>query len=116
MTAEQALAHPTWDMGPLVTINSATLMNKGLEVIEAHLLFDVEFSDITVGVHPQSTAPSMVEFVAGSPIAHVSPPDRRLPPALRRAWPRRVAAAAPPPAERLARFYPSGSPSLTMAL
>ena len=95
VTAEQALAHPTWDMGPLVTINSATLMNKGLEVIEAHLLFDVEFSEISVVVHPQSIVHSMVEFVDGSTIAQVSPPDMRLPIALGLDWPHRVAGAAP---------------------
>ena len=93
MTAEQALAHPTWDMGPLVTINSATLMNKGLEVIEAHLLFDVEFSDISVVVHPQSIVHSMVEFVDGSTIAQVSPPDMRLPIAL--VWIGRTGVACP---------------------
>jgi 1-deoxy-D-xylulose-5-phosphate reductoisomerase len=95
VTVEQALAHPTWDMGPLVTINSATLMNKGLEVIEAHLLFDVEFSDISVVVHPQSIVHSMVEFVDGSTIAQVSPPDMRLPIALGLDWPHRVAGATP---------------------
>jgi len=78
-----------------VTINSATLMNKGLEVIEAHLLFDVEFSDISVVVHPQSIVHSMVEFVDGSTIAQVSPPDMRLPIALGLDWPHRVAGAAP---------------------
>lgn len=74
-----ALAHPTWKMGPLVTINSATLVNKGLEVIEAHLLFDIAFSAIEVTVHPQSVVHSMVEFVDGSTIAQASPPDMRIP-------------------------------------
>jgi len=92
---EQALAHPTWSMGPLVTTNSATLVNKGLEVIEAHLLFDIGFDRIDVVVHPQSVVHSMVEFVDGSTLAQVSPPDMRLPIALGLAWPDRVADAAP---------------------
>jgi 1-deoxy-D-xylulose-5-phosphate reductoisomerase len=95
VTVEQALAHPTWSMGPLVTINSATLMNKGLEVIEAHLLFDVPFDAIDVVVHPQSVVHSMVEFVDGSTIAQASPPDMRIPIAWGMSWPDRVADAAP---------------------
>jgi 1-deoxy-D-xylulose-5-phosphate reductoisomerase len=95
VTVDQALAHPTWDMGPLVTINSATLVNKGLEVIEAHLLFDVPFDRIDVVVHPQSVVHSMVEFVDGSTIAQASPPDMRIPIAMGLAWPARVAEAAP---------------------
>jgi 1-deoxy-D-xylulose-5-phosphate reductoisomerase len=95
VTPEQALRHPTWDMGPVVTINSATLMNKGLEVIEAHLLFDLPFDRIDVVVHPQSIVHSMVEFVDGSTMAQVSPPDMRLPIALGLAWPERLADAAP---------------------
>jgi 1-deoxy-D-xylulose-5-phosphate reductoisomerase len=95
VTPSQALAHPTWDMGPLVTINSATLMNKGLEVIEAHLLFDFSFTEISVVVHPQSIVHSMVEYVDGSTIAQVSPPDMRLPIALGLDWPRRIVDAAP---------------------
>ncbi|HEX2312670.1 MAG TPA: 1-deoxy-D-xylulose-5-phosphate reductoisomerase [Thermomonospora sp.] len=95
VTPEQALAHPTWDMGPVVTINSATLVNKGLEVIEAHLLFDLPFDRIGVMVHPQSVIHSMVEFVDGSTIAQASPPDMRLPIALSLAWPDRLAEAAP---------------------
>jgi 1-deoxy-D-xylulose-5-phosphate reductoisomerase len=95
VTVEQALAHPTWDMGPLVTINSATLMNKGLEVIEAHLLFDVPFEAIDVVVHPQSIVHSMVEFVDGSTIAQASPPDMRIPIAWGMSWPDRVPDAAP---------------------
>jgi 1-deoxy-D-xylulose-5-phosphate reductoisomerase len=79
VSVEQALAHPTWKMGPLVTVNSATLVNKGLEVIEAHLLFDVPFADIEVTVHPQSIVHSMVEFFDGSTIAQASPPDMRIP-------------------------------------
>ncbi|MGM0385814.1 MAG: 1-deoxy-D-xylulose-5-phosphate reductoisomerase [Actinomycetota bacterium] len=89
VTAEQALRHPTWSMGPVVTINSSTLVNKGLELIEAHLLFDVEPDDITVTVHPQSIVHSMVEFVDGSTIAQASPPDMRLPIALGLTWPDR---------------------------
>ena len=95
VTLEQALAHPTWDMGPVVTINSATLMNKGLELIEAHLLFGVPLDAIEVVVHPQSIVHSMVEYVDGSTIAQASPPDMRLPIALGMAWPDRVPDAAP---------------------
>ena len=90
----QALAHPTWDMGKVVTTNSATLVNKGLEVIEAHLLFDVPYACIDVVVHPQSHVHSMVEFVDGSTLAQASPPDMRLPIALGLAWPDRVPYAA----------------------
>lgn len=86
----EALAHPTWDMGLVVTTNSSTLVNKGLEVIEAHLLFDVPFDDIEVTVHPQSIVHSMVEFVDGSTIAQASPPDMRLPISLGLDWPHRV--------------------------
>ena len=95
VTPQQALAHPTWSMGPVVTINSSTLMNKGLELIEAHLLFDVPTDDITVVVHPQSVVHSMVEFVDGSTIAQASPPDMRLPIALGLSWPERVPDVAP---------------------
>jgi 1-deoxy-D-xylulose-5-phosphate reductoisomerase len=94
VTVEQALAHPTWNMGPVVTINSATLVNKGLEVIEAHLLFDIPFDRIDVVVHPQSLVHSMVEFVDGSTLAQASPPDMRLPIALGLGWPERVPGAA----------------------
>jgi 1-deoxy-D-xylulose-5-phosphate reductoisomerase len=94
VTPQQALAHPTWDMGTLVTTNSATLVNKGLEVIEAHLLFDVPYERIDVVVHPQSVIHSMVEFTDGSTIAQASPPDMRLPIALALGWPERVPAAA----------------------
>ncbi|KQY44641.1 1-deoxy-D-xylulose 5-phosphate reductoisomerase [Cellulomonas sp. Root137] len=96
VTPQQALAHPTWSMGPVVTINSSTLMNKGLELIEAHLLFDVPVADITVVVHPQSVVHSMVEFVDGSTLAQASPPDMRLPIALGLSWPDRVPEVAPP--------------------
>ncbi|HLT83447.1 MAG TPA: 1-deoxy-D-xylulose-5-phosphate reductoisomerase [Phototrophicaceae bacterium] len=96
VTAEEALAHPTWDMGPVVTVNSATLVNKGLELIEAHLLFDVPVEDITVVVHPQSVVHSMVEFTDGSTIAQASPPDMRLPIALALSWPARPPRAVAP--------------------
>lgn len=95
VTPAQALAHPTWSMGPVVTVNSASMMNKGLELIEAHLLFDVPTDDIAVVVHPQSVVHSMVEFHDGSTIAQVSPPDMRLPIGLGLSWPERVADVAP---------------------
>ncbi|MBK1786739.1 1-deoxy-D-xylulose-5-phosphate reductoisomerase [Prauserella cavernicola] len=95
VTVEDALKHPTWAMGPLVTINSATMVNKGLELIEAHLLFDIPCDRIDVAVHPQSIVHSMVTFVDGSTIAQASPPDMRLPIALALNWPRRVPGAAP---------------------
>jgi len=95
VTPADALAHPTWDMGPVVTVNSATLVNKGLEVIEAHLLFDLPYERIDVVVHPQSVVHSMVEFTDGSTLAQASPPDMRLPIALALGWPERVAGAAP---------------------
>ena len=96
VTPAQALAHPTWDMGRVVTTNSATLVNKGLEVIEAHLLFDVAYDDIEVVVHPQSIVHSMVEFVDGSTIAQASPPDMRLPISLGMDWPNRVGGVGAP--------------------
>jgi len=95
VTPAQALAHPTWDMGPVVTINSATLVNKGLEVIEAHELFRIGYDAIEVMVHPQSMIHSMVEFTDGSTVAQCSPPDMRLPIALALGWPDRVPDAAP---------------------
>jgi 1-deoxy-D-xylulose-5-phosphate reductoisomerase len=95
VTPEQALAHPTWKMGPLVTVNSATLVNKGLEVIEAYLLFGFRLEQIDVVVHPQSIVHSMVEFADGATIIQASPPDMRIPIALGLAWPERVAGAAP---------------------
>ncbi|WP_346959286.1 1-deoxy-D-xylulose-5-phosphate reductoisomerase [uncultured Arthrobacter sp.] len=96
VTPRDALAHPTWDMGLMVTTNSASLVNKGLEVIEAHLLFDIPLERIDVVVHPQSVVHSMVQFVDGSTIAQASPPDMRLPIALGLGWPDRVAGAARP--------------------
>ena len=96
VTPAQALAHPTWDMGRVVTTNSATLVNKGLEVIEAHLLFGVPYDRIDVVVHPQSIVHSMVEFVDGATIAQASPPDMRLPIALGLSWPDRVPGVGAP--------------------
>jgi len=89
ISAAAALKHPTWDMGPVVTVNSSTLINKGLELIEAHLLFDVVPEQIDVVVHPQSVIHSMVEFTDGATIAQASPPDMRLPIALGLTWPER---------------------------
>ena len=89
ISAAAALNHPTWDMGPVVTINSSTLINKGLELIEAHLLFDMAPEQIDVVVHPQSVIHSMVEFTDGATIAQASPPDMRLPIALGLTWPER---------------------------
>jgi 1-deoxy-D-xylulose-5-phosphate reductoisomerase len=94
VSPDQALAHPTWDMGPVVTINSATLVNKGLEVIEAHWLFDVPYDAIDVVVHPQSVVHSLVEFRDGSTLAQASPPDMHLPIALALAWPERLEGVA----------------------
>jgi 1-deoxy-D-xylulose 5-phosphate reductoisomerase len=95
VSPEQALAHPTWNMGPVISLNSATLVNKGLELIEAHLLFDVPLEQIAVVVHPQSIVHSMVEYTDGATIAMASPPDMRLPIALALAWPDRVPDATP---------------------
>ena len=95
VTPEQAGAHPTWSMGPMNTLNSASLVNKGLELIETHLLFDVPYQQIGVVVHPQSIVHSMVTFTDGSTLAQASPPDMKLPIALALGWPDRVPAAAP---------------------
>ena len=95
VTPAQALAHPSWTMGRVVTINSATMVNKGLELLEAGLLYGVNLDDITVVVHPTSDVHSMVEFWDGATIAQASPPDMRLPIALGLAWPDRVPDAAP---------------------
>ena len=94
VTPAQALAHPTWDMGRVITTNSATLVNKGLELLEAHLLYAVPLDRIDVAVHPQSVVHSMVQFVDGSTLAQCSPPDMRLPIALALGWPDRVPGAA----------------------
>ncbi len=95
VTPTEALNHPTWNMGPVVTINSATLVNKGLEVIEAHLLFGIDFDRIDVVVHPTSVVHSMVEFVDGSTIAQASPPTMLIPIALGLVWPDRLPDTAP---------------------
>lgn len=96
VTPADALAHPTWNMGTVITTNSSTLVNKGLEVIEAHLLFGVPYDRIEVTVHPQSIVHSMVEFVDGSTIAQCSPPDMRLPISLGLDWPHRVGGVGAP--------------------
>jgi len=90
VTVEQALAHPTWSMGPKITIDSSTLMNKGLEVIEAHELFGVPYDQIEVVVHPQSVVHSMTEFTDGSTIAQLSMPDMRLPIGYALGYPNRI--------------------------
>jgi len=94
VTPEQAGAHPTWSMGPMNTLNSASLVNKGLELIETHLLFGIDYDRIDVVVHPQSIVHSMVTFTDGSTIAQASPPDMKLPIALALGWPERVPGAA----------------------
>jgi 1-deoxy-D-xylulose-5-phosphate reductoisomerase len=94
VTPEQAGAHPTWSMGPMNTLNSASLVNKGLELIETHLLFGIDYARIEVVVHPQSIVHSMVTFTDGSTLAQASPPDMKLPIALALGWPARVPNAA----------------------
>jgi 1-deoxy-D-xylulose-5-phosphate reductoisomerase len=102
VTVEQALNHPRWSMGPKVTIDSATLMNKGLEVIEAHHLFGIPLDQISVSIHPQSVVHSVVEFVDGSMKAQLGLPDMRLPIAVALAYPDRLPGAVPPaPIEEL---------------
>lgn len=96
MTTEQALAHPTWNMGPKITIDSATLMNKGLEVIEAHHLFAVGYDDIRIVVHPQSCVHSMVEYRDGSVKAHLGATDMRIPIQYALSYPRRWEAPLAP--------------------
>jgi 1-deoxy-D-xylulose-5-phosphate reductoisomerase len=96
VTPAQALAHPTWNMGRVITTNSATLVNKGLELLEAGLLYDVDLDRIDVVVHPQSMVHSMVQFVDGSTLAQCSPPDMRLPIALGLSWPERLPRSARP--------------------
>ena len=93
VTPLQAAAHPTWSMGQMNTLNSATMVNKGLELIEASLLFDIPADRIEVTVHPQSIVHSMVTFVDGSTIAQASPPSMRLPISLAMGWPDRIAGA-----------------------
>ncbi len=96
VTPAEALAHPTWDMGRVITTNSATLVNKGLELLEAHLLYGVDLDRIDVVVHPQSIVHSMVQFVDGSTLAQCSPPDMKLPIALALSWPERLPGVARP--------------------
>ena len=107
VTPEQALDHPTWKMGPKITVDSATLMNKAFEVIEAHSLFGVPWEDIDVVIHPESIIHSMVEFVDGSVKAHISPPDMRLPIQYALFYPERV------PNESISRFDPVATGALT---
>lgn len=95
VTPEQALAHPTWDMGRKISIDSATMMNKALEIIEAKWLFDLSADQIEVVVHPQSIVHSLVEFADGSVIAQMSPPDMKLPIQYALTWPHRVPGPAP---------------------
>ena len=95
VTLDDALTHPTWAMGPVITLNSSTLVNKGLELIEAHLLFGVAYDHIDVVVHPQSMVHSMVTFTDGATIAQASPPDMHLPIGLALAFPERLAGSSP---------------------
>jgi 1-deoxy-D-xylulose-5-phosphate reductoisomerase len=96
VTIAEALAHPTWAMGPVVTINSSTLVNKGLEIIEAHYLFDIPYAQIDAVIHPQSVVHSLVEFVDGSTIAQASPPNMKGPIAYALSYPDRLAKASVP--------------------
>ena len=96
VTVADALTHPTWTMGEVVTINSATLLNKGLEIIEAHYLFDLPYSAIDAVIHPQSVVHSFVEFVDGSTIAQASPPNMKGPIAYALAYPERIKKACDP--------------------
>jgi 1-deoxy-D-xylulose-5-phosphate reductoisomerase len=96
ITPEQAIKHPNWEMGKKISIDSATMMNKGLEVIEAHWLFDVPAAQIEVLIHPQSTIHSMVEFLDGSTLAQLGTPDMRTPIANALAWPERIASGSAP--------------------
>ncbi len=94
VTIQQALAHPTWEMGPKITIDSATMMNKALEIVEARWLFDLEPEQIDVVVHPQSVVHSLVEYVDGAVIAQLSPPDMKLPIQYALSWPERLPGVA----------------------
>ena len=95
MTIERALAHPTWQMGPKITVDSATMMNKALEIIEARWLFDLDVDQITVVIHPQSIVHSLVEFLDGSVVAQLSPPDMKLPIQYALTYPERWSATSP---------------------
>jgi 1-deoxy-D-xylulose-5-phosphate reductoisomerase len=105
VTLEQALAHPTWSMGPVVTINSATLVNKGLEIIEAHHLFDLPYQKIEAVIHPQSFIHSMVEYIDGATVAQLSPPNMKGPIAYALGAPVRVAKATPPVDWTLSHYW-----------
>ena len=107
VTPQQALRHPTWSMGQKITVDSATLMNKALEVIEAHWLFGVPWEDIEIVIHPQSIIHSMVEFADGSVKAQLSPPDMRLPIQYALSYPERL------PNPNVARFNPAKTGELT---
>ena len=96
MTPEQALAHPTWRMGPKITVDSATLANKGLEVIEAHFLFGVEYDRIEVAIQPTSVVHSLVRFRDGAALAHLGYPDMRVPISYALTYPERAATPLPP--------------------
>ena len=96
VTIAEALAHPTWAMGPVVTINSSTLVNKGLEIIEAHYLFDIPYAQIEAVIHPQSVVHSLVEYVDGSTIAQASPPNMKGPIAYALSYPDRLAKSSVP--------------------
>ena len=91
VTVADALNHPTWSMGEVVTINSATLLNKGLEIIEAHYLFGLDYENIEAVIHPQSVVHSLVEYVDGSTIAQASPPNMKGPIAYALSYPERIA-------------------------
>ena len=95
VTIDQALAHPTWSMGPVISVNSATLVNKAHEIIEAHFLYKMEYSQIEAVIHPESVIHSMVEFVDGATIAQVSPPNMKGPIAYAINWPERLKSATP---------------------
>lgn len=110
VTPAQALAHPSWTMGRVITINSATLVNKGLEVLEAALLYQMDLDDITVVVHPSSDVHSMVEFCDGATICQASPPDMRLPIALALGWPEHILTRLPATTGR-SRVTGTSSPS-----
>ncbi|HEY9287644.1 MAG TPA: 1-deoxy-D-xylulose-5-phosphate reductoisomerase [Candidatus Dormibacteraeota bacterium] len=97
VTITEALAHPRWKMGPKITVDSATMMNKGLEIIEAHFLFDLPYAAIDVVVHPESVVHSMVEFVDGSVKAQLAQPDMHLPIAIALGFPDRIPDVSPPP-------------------
>jgi len=105
-SVKEALAHPVWQMGPKITIDSATLMNKGLEVIEAHYLFDLPYSEIHVVIHPEGIVHGMVEFSDGSMIAQMAKADMRLPIQLALAWPDRLPTGIEPP--------PLGDPGMSL--